>query len=238
MIAGERTYTIQMIGKALPYDEDVTISPALCPRTHPFNSCNSTELDTLSILAYVALTFNPLKDVYAARSIRAGMEENKPGSTALDRPPKRRRPNATNGFTHQSESDLNHWHQRRKGDESTMDCENEEPSDLSSVPTSSPIKSQAVHTTKSQQVQTGPRVAGDTQRLNPRSLLPRKRPLEFPACSALAKSSSEVPSATMYACSYCGRLKASTSTGQDGRIRIRCECGGKHRDGSERMHAM
>lgn len=233
MIAGERTYTLQMVGKALPYDEDVTISPALCPRTHPFNSCHSTELNTLSILAYVALTSNPMKDVYAARSIRAGMEQNKPGSATLGRPPKRRRPSATNGCTHQS--DLSHWHQRRKGDKNTMDCE---PSDLSSVSTSSSIKSRAGHTTKSQQVQTGPLVAAGTQKLNPPSSLLRKPPPDFPACSAPAKSSSEVPSSTMYACSYCGRLKASTSTGQDGRIRIRCECGGKHGDGSERMHAM
>jgi len=41
-----------------------------------------------------------------------------------------------------------------------------------------------------------------------------------------------------YSCSYCGRVKASSSTGHDGRIRIRCECGGKYADSSPRMHAM
>lgn len=41
-----------------------------------------------------------------------------------------------------------------------------------------------------------------------------------------------------YSCVYCGQIKVSASTGQDGRIRIRCECGGKRRDNSSRMHAM
>merc|ERR1711934_51902 len=41
-----------------------------------------------------------------------------------------------------------------------------------------------------------------------------------------------------YKCGYCGRLKTSLSTGQDGRVRIRCECGGKHKDDKPRMHAM
>lgn len=40
-----------------------------------------------------------------------------------------------------------------------------------------------------------------------------------------------------YACGYCGVKKTSCSTGKDGRVRIRCECGGKHRDGKARMHA-
>jgi hypothetical protein len=41
----------------------------------------------------------------------------------------------------------------------------------------------------------------------------------------------------MYVCNYCKRHKVSASKGQDGRVRIRCECGGKHRDGTPRMHA-
>merc|ERR1712166_399029 len=41
----------------------------------------------------------------------------------------------------------------------------------------------------------------------------------------------------MYVCNYCGRHKLSASKGQDGRVRIRCECGGKYKDGVPRMHA-
>merc|ERR1712070_639314 len=40
-----------------------------------------------------------------------------------------------------------------------------------------------------------------------------------------------------YECGYCKVRKVSTSTGGDGRVRIRCECGGKHQDGQPRMHA-
>lgn len=40
-----------------------------------------------------------------------------------------------------------------------------------------------------------------------------------------------------YECGYCKVRKVSTSTGGDGRVRIRCECGGKHSDGRPRMHA-
>ena len=42
---------------------------------------------------------------------------------------------------------------------------------------------------------------------------------------------------TEYECGYCGERKVSTSTGGDGRVRIRCECGGKHGDRKARMHA-
>jgi len=42
---------------------------------------------------------------------------------------------------------------------------------------------------------------------------------------------------TEYECGYCGERKVSTSTGGDGRVRIRCECGGKHGDQKARMHA-
>jgi len=40
-----------------------------------------------------------------------------------------------------------------------------------------------------------------------------------------------------YQCGYCGERKISTSAGGDGRVRIRCECGGKHADNQPRMHA-
>jgi len=45
------------------------------------------------------------------------------------------------------------------------------------------------------------------------------------------------PNATDYVCCYCGTEKRSKSTGADQRVRIRCECGGFHRDGKPRMHA-
>ena len=40
-----------------------------------------------------------------------------------------------------------------------------------------------------------------------------------------------------YICGYCKRIKKSTSFCSDGRVRIRCECGGQHLDGRSRMHA-
>lgn len=40
-----------------------------------------------------------------------------------------------------------------------------------------------------------------------------------------------------YKCGYCSICKTSTSHGADGETRIRCDCGGKHRDGKSRMHA-
>merc|ERR1711998_653218 len=50
------------------------------------------------------------------------------------------------------------------------------------------------------------------------------------------------PGADMYMqflCSYCGELRISTLAAcvRGDRIRIRCECGGKHRDHKLRMHA-
>eukprot|EP00656_Telonema_subtile_P039478 TRINITY_DN44584_c0_g1_i1.p1 TRINITY_DN44584_c0_g1~~TRINITY_DN44584_c0_g1_i1.p1 ORF type:complete len:444 (-),score=37.20 TRINITY_DN44584_c0_g1_i1:280-1611(-) len=42
---------------------------------------------------------------------------------------------------------------------------------------------------------------------------------------------------TQYRCGYCGRIKTSTSSCSDGRVRIRCECGGQHQDQKSRMHA-
>ena len=41
----------------------------------------------------------------------------------------------------------------------------------------------------------------------------------------------------VYICDYCQRHKLSASSGQDGRVRIRCVCGGKHGDNTPRMHA-
>ena len=40
-----------------------------------------------------------------------------------------------------------------------------------------------------------------------------------------------------YNCGYCGRLKTSASLCADGRVRIRCACGGQRQDGVPRMHA-
>jgi len=40
-----------------------------------------------------------------------------------------------------------------------------------------------------------------------------------------------------YECCYCSARKVSMSAGGDGRVRIRCECGGKHQDRKPRMHA-
>ena len=41
----------------------------------------------------------------------------------------------------------------------------------------------------------------------------------------------------VYVCGYCGRHKTSISRCADGRVRIRCQCGGQHKDGKPRMHA-
>merc|ERR1711935_459478 len=44
---------------------------------------------------------------------------------------------------------------------------------------------------------------------------------------------------TAYECGYCGQTKLTTAAGSgDGRVRIRCKCGGKRLDGEPRMHAM
>lgn len=40
-----------------------------------------------------------------------------------------------------------------------------------------------------------------------------------------------------FICGHCGRQKTSSSFCGDGRVRIRCECGGQHKDGVPRMHA-
>ena len=40
-----------------------------------------------------------------------------------------------------------------------------------------------------------------------------------------------------YQCGYCGTVKSSSSLASDGRVRIRCECGGGRYDKISRMHA-
>lgn len=40
-----------------------------------------------------------------------------------------------------------------------------------------------------------------------------------------------------YVCGYCGTERKSASACSDGRVRIRCSCGGQHEDGKVRMHA-
>eukprot|EP00656_Telonema_subtile_P056321 TRINITY_DN8967_c0_g1_i2.p1 TRINITY_DN8967_c0_g1~~TRINITY_DN8967_c0_g1_i2.p1 ORF type:complete len:241 (-),score=22.22 TRINITY_DN8967_c0_g1_i2:45-767(-) len=40
-----------------------------------------------------------------------------------------------------------------------------------------------------------------------------------------------------YLCGYCANVRTSASACGDGRVRIRCNCGGKHKDGTLRMHA-
>lgn len=40
-----------------------------------------------------------------------------------------------------------------------------------------------------------------------------------------------------YSCKYCGTVKTSASLCNDGRVRIRCTCGGQRQDGVPRMHA-
>lgn len=42
---------------------------------------------------------------------------------------------------------------------------------------------------------------------------------------------------TRYQCGYCGSIKTSCSQSADGRVRIRCGCGGQHRDNRNRLHA-
>ena len=57
------------------------------------------------------------------------------------------------------------------------------------------------------------------------------------SCKRQTKESAVAEDRYMYVCHYCRRHKLSASKGQDGRVRIRCECGGRHRDGTPRMHA-
>ena len=40
----------------------------------------------------------------------------------------------------------------------------------------------------------------------------------------------------VYACYYCGTKKWSSSMGSDGKVRIRCSCGGSKQDDKPRMH--
>ena len=60
----------------------------------------------------------------------------------------------------------------------------------------------------------------------------------FQRSSAVANVSEVSQGPTEYQCNYCSRIKKSLSAGTDGRVRIRCDCGGKHQDNTPRMHAM
>ena len=60
----------------------------------------------------------------------------------------------------------------------------------------------------------------------------------FQRSSASANVSEVSQGPTEYQCNYCSRIKKSLSAGTDGRVRIRCDCGGKHQDNTPRMHAM
>lgn len=57
----------------------------------------------------------------------------------------------------------------------------------------------------------------------------------------LDEATVEVPQwKSMYECIYCGNVKETTSSqgASDGRVKIRCKCGGKRGDGQARMHTM
>jgi len=64
--------------------------------------------------------------------------------------------------------------------------------------------------------------------------------LEFPSIltppSILGKRT-EREEEPVYSCAYCGTKKTSTSAASDGRVRIRCKCGGKYNDNKPRLHA-
>jgi len=56
-------------------------------------------------------------------------------------------------------------------------------------------------------------------------------------CKGIAESGKGSYKNESYQCGYCGKVKSSSSVGNDGRVRIRCECGGKYGDNKCRMHA-
>ena len=56
----------------------------------------------------------------------------------------------------------------------------------------------------------------------------------------VADSTAKAPDCSIekqYKCRYCGRVKSSSSAPSDGRVRIKCLCGGQHRDNKPRVHA-
>jgi hypothetical protein len=62
-------------------------------------------------------------------------------------------------------------------------------------------------------------------------------PKEVKKLPAAKEKEDKSPAVMEFECGYCGGLKVSGSNGTDGRIRVRCECGGRHRDNKPRMHA-
>ena len=52
-----------------------------------------------------------------------------------------------------------------------------------------------------------------------------------------AKAHNALGSEQRYSCTYCSVVKTSASLCADGRVRIRCWCGGHRQDGQKRMHA-
>ena len=77
----------------------------------------------------------------------------------------------------------------------------------------------------------------------PKQMTFSENPLKTPAMSwqASKRTKANAPSGRgleqIYICGYCDRRKTSTSRCADGRVRIRCQCGGQHKDGKPRMHA-
>lgn len=67
----------------------------------------------------------------------------------------------------------------------------------------------------------------------------RAQPVTIPVESVppADSSQSKLVQVTTYTCGYCGRCKVS-ATSHHGRVRIRCNCGGMHRDGTSRLHGM
>ena len=61
--------------------------------------------------------------------------------------------------------------------------------------------------------------------------------LEAKASAVALPSAQAAAGHVLYACGYCGERKESASCGKDGRVRIRCKCGGRYADGQNRMHA-
>lgn len=53
---------------------------------------------------------------------------------------------------------------------------------------------------------------------------------------SMPPKASSKSSAPTFRCNYCGKLKQSSCKPSDGRVRIRCMCGGKHKDGESRLH--
>ena len=79
-----------------------------------------------------------------------------------------------------------------------------------------------------QQIDSGHCFSSDEETLEP---FPRGPPPNDEVAAVSGEGTFE------FQCGYCQRVKTSNSEGSDGRTRIRCECGGKRKDGKPRMHA-